>query len=387
MSVRKVQFPIYFQLTITLMGIVLFFGVMTVAGGILIPLTFGMVFSLALLRLCQRLENLKIPRSIAILICLLLIILVLTVIFSLIYNNLLTFNKEVPQMRERIVELLDEAQAWVEKRFEMTPEKQRSWLNENINTFAGMGISMMNGILGSATTFFSYLLLVPIYMFFMLYYRHIFKGFLLRVIDREHRERAIAIEEQILNVTQKYIAGLFTVILIIACLNIAGLWLIGIRHAVFFGALAAILTVIPYIGVFIGSLLPILYALVMTDSLLYPLAVFIWFQAVQALEGNFITPNIVGSQVSLNPLVAIVALLLGAWVWGVPGMILFTPLTAMLKVFLDNIPELSPYGYLLSEGDKVAKPSSNKSIWKKWFGKNKNTGNQSEQAKSSLPAK
>jgi predicted PurR-regulated permease PerM len=132
--------------------------------------------------------------------------------------------------------------------------------------------------------------------------------------------------------------------------------------------LAALLTVIPYIGVFIGSLLPILYALVMTDSFFYPIAVFIWFQLVQALEGNVITPNIVGSQVSLNPLIAILSLLIGASVWGVAGMVLFTPLTAILKVFLDNIPALAAYGYLMSEGERkiVVKPSKHRWIDRFW---------------------
>jgi predicted PurR-regulated permease PerM len=364
---RIVSLPPHINITLSLLGVILFFGILIVAADILIPLTFAMVFSLALLRLCQHMERRRMPRGLAILSCLLLIVLVLTVIFSLIYNNLLTFSKEVPQMREGLVNLLDETRLLLTERFAITPEKQRSWLNENVNTFAGAGMKMLNGVVSSATTFFSYLLLVPIYMFFMLYYRHVFKGFLNRVIDREHLARVIAIEEQVLNVTQKYISGLFTVILIVATLNIVGLSLIGIPHAVFFGALAALLTVIPYIGVFIGSLLPVLYALVMTDSLYYPMAVFIWFQVVQALEGNFITPSIVGSQVSLNPLVAIVALLIGAWVWGVSGMILFTPLTAMLKVMLDNIPSLSPYGYLLGEGEKQEKDinAAKTSFWQK----------------------
>jgi len=142
------------------------------------------------------------------------------------------------------------------------------------------------------------------------------------------------------------------VILIIAVLNSTALLIIGVRHALFFGIFAAILTIIPYIGVFIGSWLPTLYALAMYDSIWVAAAVIGSFTAIQSLEGNFITPNIVGSKVSINPLVAIVALLTGAMIWGISGMIMFVPFIAMLKVIFDHIEPLKPFGLVLGTDKK-----------------------------------
>ena len=350
----KVQLPVHLNIIVSLFGLVILFFILIIGAGIIIPLTFAFVFSLFLFPTVSRMEKAGLPRWLSVFISLLSIIVILGLVFSLIYGNLLSFSEDFPLMRKNILRLLKDSQRNIEAYFGISSENQLPWINNNLSGFVNTGGKLLNNFLNSATTFFTDLFLMPIYIFFMLYYRGVLKGFINRIIDDEHREKAVVIENQIIEVIQKYVTGLFTVILIISLLNITGLWMIGVKHAIFFGALAGLLTIIPYIGVFIGSLLPILYALVMTDSLFYPLAVFIWFQLVQMFEGNFITPNIVGSQVSLNPLIAIVTLLIGASVWGVSGMILFTPLTAMLKVFLDNIPALAPYGYLLGQGEKSA---------------------------------
>ena len=172
-------------------------------------------------------------------------------------------------------------------------------------------------------------------------------AFLYRLFNPEHHTEVGTTVLKIEKVVRSYILGLFTVILIIAVLNTVGLMLLGIQHAMFFGALAAVLTIIPYIGIFIGSLLPIVFALVTKDSLWYPLGVALIFWAVQFLEGNFITPNIIGGRVSINPFAAILALFFGGMIWGAIGMILSIPVLAILKVIFDTIEPLRPYGFLL----------------------------------------
>ena len=155
------------------------------------------------------------------------------------------------------------------------------------------------------------------------------------------------------NVVRGYIVGLFMVIVIVGALNTIGLAIIGIEYALFFGVLAALLTIIPYLGIFIGSLLPIVYALLTKDSLWYPLGVAAVFWCVQFIEGNFITPNVVGNKVSLNPFAAIIALFVGGAVWGPAGMILFIPYLALLKVVFDVIEPLEPYGFLLGNPESA----------------------------------
>ena len=152
------------------------------------------------------------------------------------------------------------------------------------------------------------------------------------------------------------------VIGIVATLNSVGLLLLGVDYAVFFGTLAAFLLLIPYIGIMIGSLLPIVYALVTKDSPVYAVGVAGIFLFVQFLEGNFITPHIVGSKVSVNPLAAIIALILGGQLWGVAGLVLALPLTAILKVVFDNIESMKPYGYLIGEPEQTHKPKPKRTL-------------------------
>ena len=137
------------------------------------------------------------------------------------------------------------------------------------------------------------------------------------------------------------------VVIIMAVLNVGGLLLIGIPYAVFFGIVAALLTIIPYVGIIIGSIPPIVIALIMTDSLFYPIAVIILFVVVQTLEGNFITPKVIGSKVSVNALAAMVALVIGGFLWGAIGMILSIPITGILKVILQQSPKTRPWALIL----------------------------------------
>jgi predicted PurR-regulated permease PerM len=366
---QQLVLPPHINVILVFFGLIMFFTVLSVGSGILIPLAFGFLLSIVLFPLCKRLEAVGVSRSIAIIICLLVIFFVIVIFFTFAYSNIVSFADDFPQMIRRIQNLITIGQKALEDQFHIDNKRQLVWLRSNLDSFVQTGGIVVNNLIQTMTTFVSYVLFIPVYIFFMLYYRHVFKGFIHRIVKHSQLEKAEVIEEAVLKVVQKYIVGLFTVIGIVAVLNIIGLSIIGIKHAFFFGMLAAFLTIIPYIGVFIGSLLPIVYATAMYDSLFYPIAVLIWFQIVQALEGNFITPNVIGSQVNLNPMVAILAFVTGSALWGVPGMILFVPFTAILKVTLDNIPTLSPYGYLLSEGNIKSLDVKKRRFWSRMWRK------------------
>src|SRR5690606_11762606 len=133
------------------------------------------------------------------------------------------------------------------------------------------------------------------------------------------------------------------------------------------GSLAALLMLLPYIGIAIGSILPALFALAVKDSAWYALGVVAWFQFVQFLEGNIITPNIVGSKVSINPLMAIIGILLGGMLFGLAGLILALPLLATLKVIFDASPQTEALGFLIGEPEKDhLKRNSTQELLMKW---------------------
>ncbi|MCF8234046.1 MAG: AI-2E family transporter [Bacteroidales bacterium] len=199
---------------------------------------------------------------------------------------------------------------------------------------------------GHLLTFFSLLI---VFTFLFLLYRTSFKYFAIRNFSTgENRDKLLEVILDVSRIIRKYFLGLFFVILIVGLLNGLGLWAIGIDYPFLFGYLAALLTIIPYVGTAIGGSLPVIYALINYNSLWMPVMVLLLYLGVQALEGNVITPKVVGSQASLNPLFVIISIVIGGLIWGIVGMILFVPIIAAMKIIFDHVESLKPIGLLLS---------------------------------------
>jgi predicted PurR-regulated permease PerM len=210
-------------------------------------------------------------------------------------------------------------------------------------------------------------ILTPLYMFFFLLYRSFLISFLHRATTN-NRKKTRVILSQLYDVQQNYLLGLGSVMIIVGLLNSIGLVILGIDYPFFFGFLCALLLLVPYIGIIIGSLLPAAVALATKDSYWYAAGVIAIFGFIQFIEGNFITPKITGSKVSLNSFASILAIILFSMLWGIPGMILALPITASLKVLFDNTEKFKPIGFVLGEADD--KYFSNKAknrlrIWKR----------------------
>src|SRR5690606_27686093 len=114
-------------------------------------------------------------------------------------------------------------------------------------------------------------------VFFMLYYRDFFKEFFFLAFRSVNKNRINLILNNIYSVVQSYLVGLITVMGIVAILNTVGLLAMGINYAWFFGILASLLMLIPYIGIAIGSILPALFAIATKDSIWYSIGVIGWF--------------------------------------------------------------------------------------------------------------
>lgn len=240
----------------------------------------------------------------------------------------------------------------MQKNYGVNKAKNTAWLKEHIVSAVRKSSSLFEGLLGFMTSIVALLGLLPIFTFFMLYYRDFFKEFLLKLFHSDKHNSVILVLDKIEIILQNYLVGVLIVTSIVTTLNIIGLLLIDIKYAVFFGITAGLLAIIPYVGVYLGCSLPVIYTYITEGSLFKALLVTALMFVIQFTEGHFITPNIVGSKVSLNPFAAIIALIVGGHLWGPVGMILFIPLTAVLKVICDAIEPLKPYGFLLGNPAK-----------------------------------
>lgn len=115
----------------------------------------------------------------------------------------------------------------------------------------------------------------------------------------------------------------------------------------FFGFIASILTIVPYVGIMMGAIVPISIAWISSDSLLISLGIVAIFSFIQILEANLIFPLAVGQRLDLNPLVVLLAVIAGGVLWVVSGMILFIPFVGILKIIADRVSSLKPVAALL----------------------------------------
>jgi predicted PurR-regulated permease PerM len=179
--------------------------------------------------------------------------------------------------------------------------------------------------------------IIPVYLFYLLADLPQLKGFVQSFIPERHRSVYNEKLGEIDAVLSGFVRGQLSVCAILAVLYSIGLYFIGIDLAIAIGTLAGITFIIPYVGTIIGICLSVVMALLKFHDMLHPLLCLGWFCLVQTLEGTVITPKVVGDTVGLHPLVAIIALLIGGQMFGIMGMLLAVPATAVLQVFLRSL--------------------------------------------------
>lgn len=311
---------------------------------IVVPLAFAAFLSVVMLPIVKRIEK-KTGLTLAVTITLVATIVILGLLSWVLVHQIVGLANDLPNLESRFNSFVQQVNTTISDQFNINKSEQ----NKMIQDFAKNVSVYVGAFLLSTTNTLSTLIQIPIYLFLLLMYREKFKQFFLAMLPNNDDE--MVWKKDIENVIQGYISGLLLVTLIIAALNTIGLFALGIDHAIFFGVLSGVLTIIPYVGIFIGALFPTLMALITKDSYWYAIGVVIVFTVVQFLEGNFITPKITGSKVSINALAAIIALLIGGKILGIAGMILAVPAIGVVKIMLSYSTHLKPFVILLGDDD------------------------------------
>lgn len=319
-----------------------------VAKGLLVPFIFAILFALVIKPILDWLET-YLPRIPAILCSMLIIALPLVALIFLFGLQLGNIFYEARDIISGLLEGVNDLIANIDERLGLKLMQDETLISENLTSLFRESIGLLGGGITSSGAFIADLVLVLIYTFFLLLYRSALRDFAMSQIAPATREKGIKLIDQIQGVAQGYLFGLFVVILILALLNSLGLWAIGIEYAFFWGVLGAFLAIIPYIGTTLGGTLPFLYAFATTDTLWQPVAVAVMYMTIQSLEGNFITPKVVGSSVNINPFAAITGLVFGGTLWGIAGLILALPVLAIVKITFQSIDRTQPLSLLLSE--------------------------------------
>src|SRR5436189_2722189 len=188
-----------------------------------------------------------------------------------------------------------------------------------------------------------------ILLYFLLAYDGVFLAKITRSIPRlTDKKRAVSIVREIEMQISRY---LLTITLINIGLGTAvGLtvYLLGLPNPIMWSVLVAVLNFVPYLGAITGIICMTLGAVLSFDSLGYAMVFPASYLLLAALEGNFITPMVLGRSLTLNPVVILIALAFWGWMWGISGMILAVPILATFKIFCDHIEPMAPIAELIS---------------------------------------
>ncbi len=324
--------------------------ILIVAKIIFIPILFSVLLALFLNPIVNLLERFIRFRVLSILVAYITAVIPFLLIIGFFFNQSRVLFSSLPSSKEKLIEKLTLVMDWLDQQLQLGAQTTSQWVNENVKDMVDVPIGLIQDSLESTTTVLANVVLVILFSYFMLLYRVSFKNFFLSQVGPETRPQLEKLFLKIQFLAKRYLMGQGIVILILGILIGSGLWLIGVPYPYFWGFLAAFLEIIPYVGTTVGVVLPFFYMMILADNLWQPFAVVGLYILVQQIEGNLISPNIMGPSIKINPLFIILGLFVGGIMWGIPGMILALPILAITKEVLRGFDRTASLSYLLEDG-------------------------------------
>jgi AI-2 transport protein TqsA len=343
-----VKFPFYARLALTLFAIALIFLFMWIGKSLLVPLFFSFLAAILLHPLVRFFEKHRFPRALAAITALLIFMILLGGLFYFFSHQVVRLSRDFPSLQARVMDKWQDIQDWISDKYHITNTQQVAYMNKSA---AGILNNAMSSV---ATTFvgIAETLLLTIFFFiftfFILQYRRLLMHFVVELFDQEHNEKVQGIITRIRSLINSYVMGLLIEMSVVAILIFVSLMIIGVKYALLISIMAAVLNIIPYLGIYSCMAIAMIITAA-TGTTGQMVAVAIVFLVTHFADANVILPHVVGGKVKMNPFITILVVLIGHLVWGIPGMFLFIPLTAILRLISEEVPGMRPWAILMGE--------------------------------------
>lgn len=328
-----------------LLVVFLLFSGIYFAKDFLIPLCIGGILATLFLPFCNWLEKKKLSKGISVIICLLTLLLLLFIIISLLGYKVSELISDIEILKQKAIEIGTQIQKYIFNHLNISIDDQFKILKNEQPSYA----NMLQIMIGSVTSFLSSLILLLVYFAFLLYYRNHIKKFLIQLTAKSQQIEMQQIIQKVALVSQQYLLGLSKMIFLLWIMYGIGFSFLGVENAIFFAILCGLLEIVPFVGNITGTTLTVFVAAINGADFELLGGIVIVYGIVQLIQGWVLEPLILGPQVKINSLFTVIALVLGELLWGIPGIILAIPLTAMIKIICDHIEPLKPYGFLIGE--------------------------------------
>jgi predicted PurR-regulated permease PerM len=361
MTPKKFSHPFYERLSLVLIGI-LSLGYLVVQGKeVLDPLLFGFLFAILLLPVSSFFERkFRLPRSISSFLSIILLVAFVAGILYLVGSQISRLRNDWPMLKSQIDQSVNTGYEWVQNRFNINIENQKNYVENAGKKIMSSGTEVIGTTFGAISSLMLFYLFIMIFTFFILFYRKLLFGFILKAFGKDNEPIVHDIMENIQGILRQYILGLLLEMIIVACVACTVFWIIGIKYAALLGIIVGLFNIIPYLGIFTALFLSVLVTFA-TGPVSNAIYVGISVICIHAVDSNLLLPTIVGSKVRLNALITFLGIILGEMIWGLSGMFLSIPVMAIFKIIFDRIESLKPWGYLLG-GDYEFKEKAKKKM-------------------------
>jgi predicted PurR-regulated permease PerM len=352
---EKLKIPFYAKAALVLIAGYAFIYLLIIGQEIIAPLLFATIIAILLNSLVLVFERLKLPRIVAITVSVFAAVVFVIGFGYFITSQVSQFAAAVPQLEAKLNGYIADLSKWLGTEFHVTAVTIAKWKTDIRNTIFSNSGAMIGQTLTTITGFLVVITLLPVYVWLILYYQPLLLEFIRKVFGRTNQEAVGEVLIETRGIIQSYLTGLMIEVVIVSTLATISLLILDIDYAFLLGIIAGLFNMIPYIGGIVGVALPMSIALLTKDDPIYALWIMIAYLIIQFIDNNIIVPKIVAAKVKVNALISVIVVVVGGALWGIPGMFLSIPLTAIVKVICDRIEPLKPYGYLL--GDTMPKHS------------------------------
>jgi predicted PurR-regulated permease PerM len=349
------QSPLYVKLGFQFLVIFFVCFFINIAQSILIPFAFAVLLTVLLLPIVNFLETKNINKVISICIAILLAIGAIATIIYFLSSQIASFLRDVPSIKQHLNEHIIAIQKWIKRKFDVSFSEQNQYITQQADKLKATGTGYLKTTFFSITDTLLVLVLMPIYTFLLLYYRAHIRNFLFNVFKKEHSENLQSVINKSKIMIHSYMVGLLIEMAIVASANSIGLLILGIKYAIFFGVLASVLNLIPYIGMFTATLFTVLVTLTTSDHTSDIVWIIIIFYGIHIIDTNFLVPRVVASRLRINALISILGIVIGGALTGISGLFLSVPAVAFIKIICDHIDSLKPWGILMGDDTTYSK--------------------------------
>ena len=314
------------------------------AGTILMPFILSLVLAYLFDPVVDKLERIRIPRTLAVTIIVLLVVslLALALIFlipqiirelkELIDLSIVYSNKVADWVQRDGLAFLEQFRFDTERIQDIALKELPSRLQQILEAFFKGALNLTSTV-STAFGHFINFLLVPFLFFYLLKDFDRIKAWVRDLLPLDQGWVFEKYIKKIDNVLSGYFRGQLIVCSIVAVLTSLGLFAFGIKYSLLLGIMAGVLNLIPYIGLAITLVFGLLVGIFSPSPLLTCIKIVAVIETVQILEGSLLSPRIVGERVGLHPAWVMFSILIFAHFWGFIGLIIAVPLAATIKIF------------------------------------------------------